>query len=74
MGLLTSLDSGKSDESRIKKPFDPSGDFDLSSLRSRLDLDGGVFIAGHSFGGATVLKAVHEDRRFKERTNELKDG
>lgn len=45
--------------------FQPvSSQIDLSSFQNRLDLDK-VALLGHSFGGATVLKTVSKDKRFK---------
>ena len=42
----------------------PQNELDLSSFRGRVDFDS-IYLAGHSFGGATVLKALHQDHQFK---------
>lgn len=42
----------------VKKPFDPTNAFNLDSLHQRIDLESGVAIAGHSFGGASTIKAL----------------
>ena len=49
-------------------PPKPQNELDLSSFRGKVDLDS-VLLAGHSFGGATVLKALHTDHQFKGSRN-----
>lgn len=41
-----------------------TGGFNLQQLFNRLDLEQGAAIVGHSFGGATALCALADDRRF----------
>ncbi|XP_036269092.1 platelet-activating factor acetylhydrolase isoform X1 [Pipistrellus kuhlii] len=39
-------------------------EFDMQQLRDSIDRDK-IAIMGHSFGGATVIQALHDDRRFR---------
>lgn len=39
-------------------------DFDIQQLRDSIDRDK-IAIMGHSFGGATVIQALHDDQRFR---------
>ncbi|XP_059086199.1 platelet-activating factor acetylhydrolase-like [Tigriopus californicus] len=57
LDVLQSLNQEKQD-GVVKKPFDPRDAFSLGSLYQRIDLEGGVAIAGHSFGGASTIKAL----------------
>ena len=38
--------------------------FSIATIKGRLDLDKAV-IAGHSFGGATTISTLSQDKRFK---------
>lgn len=60
LDLLSDLDSARPVENVL-----PTSRLDLlDSFRDLLDLER-VSIAGHSFGGATVLATMAEDKRFK---------
>ncbi|EPQ04423.1 Platelet-activating factor acetylhydrolase [Myotis brandtii] len=39
-------------------------EFDMQRLRDSIDRDK-IAVMGHSFGGATVIQALHDDRRFR---------
>lgn len=39
-------------------------DFDIQQLRDSIDRDK-IAVMGHSFGGATVIQSLHDDRRFR---------
>ena len=57
--LLSGLNLGQGLD-QIFKPFDLDDQVALSSMKGRLDLER-TYIAGHSFGGGTVVKALGED-------------
>ncbi len=57
--VLSRLNEG--DLEGIVKPFDDQErPFHLRTFRGRMALDKGVILAGHSFGGATVVKAMSD--------------
>lgn len=39
-------------------------DFDMQQLKDSIDRDK-IAVIGHSFGGATVIQALHDDQRFR---------
>lgn len=52
----------------LSRPWLKDGDMDdlsLASFGGKLRKDGAV-VCGHSFGGASVLKALHEDENVRK--------
>jgi len=61
LDLVTSLAKGET----VANVLTNKQDFDLSMFTERLELSSPV-MAGHSFGGATTLLALHQEQRFKQ--------